>query len=272
MDRGQGAFEYILMLGGTLLVVAVVILAIRGQLGGIGGNVNQSVAISKPITCAPTDTGITSPGLVASWHFEESGATALDSSGNANTGTDTATTAVQGRYGNARYFNGNAFVSVPSSPTLQVNESMTIEFWIKPENAGGGRINPVDKQYAREFAITIEVVRGANLFYGDDLNPPNNYRSVYPFPNGAFQNDGKWTHYAVTRDASTKTMKSYINGALSQTITYTLTGSTPKGNNPVLIGRGYTNFGLVGAIDEVKIYGRALTQAEIRADMNCAPV
>jgi len=43
-EKAQGAFEYILMLAGVLLVVIVVILILRTQLGGVGTNVNTTTS------------------------------------------------------------------------------------------------------------------------------------------------------------------------------------------------------------------------------------
>ncbi len=51
-EKGQGAFEYILMLAGILLVVIVVILILRTQLSGVGGNINAtSSGINKSSSC-----------------------------------------------------------------------------------------------------------------------------------------------------------------------------------------------------------------------------
>ena len=74
-----------------------------------------------------------------------------------------------------------------------------------------------------------------------------------------------WSHVAVTWDGSI--MRLYINGveAASKSRTGTLQSTT----TPLRIGNNspYGEF-FVGLIDEVRIYNRALSSAEIQADMN----
>ena len=51
-EKGQGAFEYILMLAGILLVVIVVILILRTQLTDVGTNVDTTAGqISNRTSC-----------------------------------------------------------------------------------------------------------------------------------------------------------------------------------------------------------------------------
>src|SRR2546430_9039414 len=74
-----------------------------------------------------------------------------------------------------------------------------------------------------------------------------------------------WTHLAGTFDGAT--MRLYVNGvevaSQAQTAALTATAGTLQ------IGAdSYTGENFAGRIDEVRIYNRALTAAEIQADMN----
>jgi hypothetical protein len=62
-------------------------------------------------------------------------------------------------------------------------------------------------------------------------------------------------------------MNLYINGALNRSVARTV---TPVGNTAQLfLGQfGGNKDQFDGTIDEVRIYNRALTQAEIQTDMN----
>ncbi len=63
-------------------------------------------------------------------------------------------------------------------------------------------------------------------------------------------------------------MRLYINGV--QVSTFATTGNITVTTNPLRIG-GSTALGsqyFAGLIDEVRVYNRALTQAEIQTDMN----
>jgi hypothetical protein len=65
-------------------------------------------------------------------------------------------------------------------------------------------------------------------------------------------------------------LRLFVNG--TQAATTTLTGSVATSSSPLRIG-GNTIWSewFSGLIDDVRVYNRALTQAQIQADMN-APV
>jgi hydrogenase maturation factor HypE len=77
-----------------------------------------------------------------------------------------------------------------------------------------------------------------------------------------------WTHVAITYDGTT--LRMFINGV--QTASKVLGGSITVSTGALQIG-GNTVWGeyFKGLIDEVRIYNRALTSAEIQLDM-AAPV
>ena len=73
-----------------------------------------------------------------------------------------------------------------------------------------------------------------------------------------------WTHLAVTYDGAS--LKLYVNGA--QVGSRPQSGSIPVTDGPLTLG-GNRVWGehFAGLIDEVRIYNRALSSAEIAADM-----
>jgi hypothetical protein len=82
---------------------------------------------------------------------------------------------------------------------------------------------------------------------------------------GAFSAN-TWTHVAVTYDAATHTMKLYKNGSLVATNT----SSPSYSGGAIALGHHY-NGGCYfqGQLDEVRIWSRALCQAEIQNNENC---
>jgi hypothetical protein len=84
--------------------------------------------------------------------------------------------------------------------------------------------------------------------------------------------DGNWHHAVGTYDGSSA--KLYIDGVLQST--QALTGSTPAGGGqPLLIGTGSNNaignyLPYTGSIDEVALYGSALSSTRVTAHFNAA--
>jgi hypothetical protein len=76
---------------------------------------------------------------------------------------------------------------------------------------------------------------------------------------------GVWSHLAVTYDGAA--LRLYVNGTLVRTTA--VTGAIGTSNNPLRIG-GNNVWGewFAGTIDELNVYNRALTAAEIAVDMN----
>ncbi|MBI3527063.1 MAG: LamG domain-containing protein [Betaproteobacteria bacterium] len=99
-------------------------------------------------------------------------------------------------------------------------------------------------------------------------------------PNGAFMirygatvlQLNQWVHVAGVYDAAAQTMAVYLNGVADNgTLLGTVAGMQLNSTLDLFIGRradtaGQYNFN--GTIDEVRLYNRALSQAEIQADMN----
>ena len=78
-----------------------------------------------------------------------------------------------------------------------------------------------------------------------------------------------WYHVAGVYNASARTLDIYVNGVLNNgTLSGTVPASQINSAVNVNIGRRSGGFYFNGMIDDVRIYNRALSQAEIQADMN----
>src|SRR5207244_1303537 len=74
-----------------------------------------------------------------------------------------------------------------------------------------------------------------------------------------------WTHLAATFDGAT--VRLYVNGA--ETVSQVQTAAlTPTAGTLQIGADSYTGENFAGRIDEVRIYNRALSAAEIQTDMN----
>jgi hypothetical protein len=202
------------------------------------------------------------PGLVASYSFDENaGAVAGDSSGNSNGGAVSGATWVIGKYGSALRFNGtSALVRVPDSNSLDLTSAFTIEAWVYPTTSSSWR-TVVMKEAPSGLAYAI--------YSHNNSNRPAGYVSIgntdVAVNGSAALVLNAWSHLALTYNGST--MLLYINGVQR--------GSTAKaGAAPITSGvlsfGGNTVWGeyFAGSIDEIRIYNRSLSVAEITTDMN----
>ncbi len=209
------------------------------------------------------------PGLVAAYSFNEgTGTTLVDRSGRGHTGTISgATWSTQGRFGSALSFDGvNDWVTVSDTVALDLTTGMTLEAWVQPSSLGGWR-NVIIKERANGETY--------NLYAHTDSNTPAVFivnASAPGTPLGAMGTSAiqinSWTHVAATYDGTT--LRIYVNGVLI---------GTRAGGGAMLTSTGVLRIGgngvwgefFQGRIDEIRIYNRALTLAEIQADMN-API
>src|SRR3989441_1191891 len=209
----------------------------------------------------PSPASAQTPGLVAAYAFNEgSGTTVADISGNDNNGTISAATwTTAGRFGNALVFNGtSARVTVPDAASLQLTTGMTLEAWVFPT------ATPTNWR-----AIVDKNVDGYYLMASTDQGDRPSAGGTWV---GGNQNTfgpsvvevNTWTHLAATFDG--ETVRLYVNGVqvASQAQTTPLASTT---GTLQIGGDSYPNEFFAGRIDEVRIYNRALSAAEIQTDM-----
>ncbi|MFA5771798.1 MAG: PQQ-binding-like beta-propeller repeat protein [Thermoplasmata archaeon] len=194
------------------------------------------------------------------------GAIVVDSSGNGNNGTIYGAARVDGMSGKSLRFDGvNDYVFVPDAASLKPT-SITIECWVKP-NINYTSATPLTALIVKNTANSNTIAKGYILYYmTGGLAFSTAYSSTwYGVSKSIILEKDKWYHISGTYDGAT--VKLYVNGSMANSVSnsYTVTYD----NSPVWIGKAYTNSGyryFNGIIDEVRIYNRALTASEIKAD------
>jgi hypothetical protein len=168
-----------------------------------------------------------------------------------------------GRFGNGLSFDGvNDWVTIADHARLDLTTGMTLEAWVRPAALAG-------------FTTVVQKERGttslAYSLYGsnDSSRPPAGYINLSGIDHSAVGPDvlplSTWSHLAATYDGTVLLL--YVNGV--QVASRSVGGSISTSADPLRIG-GNAIWGeyFDGLIDEVRIYNRALTPAEIQADMN----
>ena len=207
-------------------------------------------------------TGVSTAGLVAAYGFDEtSGTQVSDTSGKGNHGTlSNATRTTQAKFGRALSFSGsNSLVTVSDSNSLDLTSGMTLSAWVYPTTWASGWKTVMMKERSGGLAYALESNSDAGL--------PNSTLSIGGYDRqltaGSHLPSNTWTHLAATYDGTTQRL--YVNGV--QVGSRAQTGTLAVSANPLRIGGNtvWANEYFQGLIDEVRIYNRALSQAEIAA-------
>ncbi len=230
------------------------------------GNESDPLLTAQSVTSAPAPTG-----LWAAFGFDGTGTTALDSSGNLNHGEleNGALRSPQGRFGDAIDFGGSSG-DVDLGGLDVYTPGMTLMLWLYADDFKTDDARLVSKSTSsaeQDHVWMLSTIAGPHLRFRLRTNGV----TTTLIGNAGTLSPGTWTHAAVTYDGTE--MRIYQDGSL--------VGSAPKtgaiavdptvdawiGANPGQIRQVFD-----GRIDEVKIFGRALSEAEIQSEMNQAIV
>lgn len=253
-------------LGGFTLIELLVVIAIIGLLASIVlvnlGGVRGKAKIAKGLEFHHTIQNVLGAYAVGWWSFEtiKSGQV-IDGSGYGNNGTVIGATLEPGleQLGNALSFDGNNdYVVSNSNIGINGNNPLTLEGWVRPDTVGAA--------HKVIFGIGYNAADTGRLAI-------RQYQSkwrIYSYYSGAGKDidtgvavTADWQHIVLTYDGDK--FRFYKNGVLG------FTGSSVTLqiiDDEVVIGtyRNYANafYNFPGLIDEVRIYERALSTAEIQ--------
>ena len=174
---------------------------------------------------------------------------------------------VAGRIGDAIDLRGAEYLEVPNNNATNLTGSMTIEAWVKPDRYNDTwtpLLQKSDGEGGRQYALYLNA--NGSLHFSTTRAGTDSYSTL--------QSDrdlvpvGEWSHVAAVVDRSAGRMRIYVNG--EEVGAGTLTAGSISGiDTPLWIGRGIessTDRGLFeGAVDEVRLWRTAHTQAELSA-------
>jgi len=207
--------------------------------------------------------------------------TANDASGNGNHGVISGAVPVANRHGtpnSALWFDGiDDKITIPSSQSLHPFNQLTISFWIRVDSMKNNYLALIHKGGEailqpwlanREYAIYLKQNLSAYYF------------QTYSAGNGGAQHEvhstsyypHQWLFFAAVVDRRNHSIRCYVNGTPNSEANDSYT-SFNINNFPLTIGAeaetvwpDHSTF--FGALDEIRLYSRTLTAAEIMALYN----
>jgi len=196
-------------------------------------------------------------GLAGSWNLDEgAGSVAADSSGNGNDGAFVGEPVwVAGQIGTALQFDGvDDYVEVPHHETLTVDNEVTVALWMNPErynSEGEGWGGIMAKGYPRPYSLFTEA--DGNLHFST-AGVGTASTGVVPL--------NEWSH--VTAMVVGGSHAYYINGNPSGGGGSGIVLPDAANTEPVTFGNiDETARFYQGMLDEVRVYTRALSPAEV---------
>jgi hypothetical protein len=152
---------------------------------------------------------------------------------------------------------------VPDSASLDLTTGMTLEAWVNPTAVGSLWRTVVLKERSGDLIYSLYAGNAKGKAATDVFTGVNT--ELTGTANTALN---AWTHLAATYDGTTQRL--YVNGV--QVASKAVSGALTTSNGALRIG-GNSVWGeyFAGLIDEVRIYNKALTAAQIQADM-AAPI
>jgi fibronectin type 3 domain-containing protein len=221
------------------------------------GNGNTATASAVTVT---VDNGGAQSGLKAAYALDETaGTTVVDSSGNSNTATAVAPSWTAGHFGGSVSLNGaSSEVDPPALGTFYQN-GFTFEAWV---------LKQTSKLDVGIVGTWVGSQGGGAMLWIDHLT--GDYRLALGttlanyVDSGRAATVGQWQFVAGTYDGTTARI--YVDGVQAASGTYT---AALGSSNTWRIGAYGSPAGgfFDGKIDNVRIYSRALSSAEIQSDM-----
>ena len=196
-------------------------------------------------------------GLEAWWSFSGN---ANDLSGNGNNFTNTGGASLtadrDGNANSAYNFNGVDQYLLVNSPSFSFaqTDSFTVSFWTQKTSNQYGIAVMQSSSASGYFIWLFQSSASGSINYGT-----NKQGSAWSWANSTY-NVNQWEHFLGTYENGT--MKVYKNGQFVTSATFGNTGSVQSAL-PLRVGRSHGGNYYAGKIDDLGIWSRALSQAEI---------
>ncbi len=167
---------------------------------------------------------------------------------------------VSGKFGNALYFEDDAFIEYEAHPDLSFEDAMTVELWLNLEGIPPQNVVGIPRKENEYVLAAYE--EGDGFYMGPWVN---NGAWVGPARSTVTVPYGEWHHHAMTYDGDE--LKVYADGEMTGSML--IPGPLNNTDAPFRISNSCCGGRFfVGAIDDMRMSNVARTEEEIRDAMN----
>ncbi|MBS3999688.1 MAG: hypothetical protein KGZ71_04320 [Desulfobulbaceae bacterium] len=166
-----------------------------------------------------------------------------------------------GKDNSAAYFNGSAYVEVMKSTFMDFTKTFTIALWVKPDPGYGntyeGEVDLVSRYGAATPNMSSFAFLLKNGYISSEIYKTQSGRSYCP--SDFLVQPNIWTHVTLVYNGTSLII--YANGV---EVAQSMVPQPDPSNLNLFIGkRSLNNRIFKGAIDDLKIYNKVLTKADI---------
>jgi hypothetical protein len=220
------------------------------------------------------DEPVCPAGILALWKLNEtSGPTYVDYYNAHTIEATVAPTATAGKINGGQLFNSSTILDIPDNGTefdWAYTADFSFEFWMKTSSTATmvvlGRFR---EDYPNAANFWVGTSNGKANFYLRDNGDP---AKEFEISSTASLADNQWHHVIAVREGSVQKNKLYVDGLLVSSVTTNYANSFIS-DEPTEINLGWfdntpTGYHFVGALDEVAIFNKAISDAEAASFFN----
>ncbi|MDN5203126.1 Ig-like domain-containing protein [Fulvivirgaceae bacterium BMA10] len=220
---------------------------------------------SESFTVTVNNNTLCVADLISYWKLDESSGSSYRDLFDNNATCSTCPTATTGKIAGGQQFDLTTSLSAASSSSWNwsSDDSFTIEFWLNTTSSTSGNrviVGRDDSSTDLHYWVGLDDSGVARFVLRDRSGAGTSIGTGF----GSALNDGSWHHVVAIRDDSDNTNKLYVDGTLVDQATVDYTSGF---DSSVDLNIGWLNlssgFHYEGTLDEILIYDRAISTAEI---------